>query len=66
MYIIKGSHIYILKGDEVYRANDPNAKTHRNRIFVNLAIQQGRAVTVEYKGMKYVVNDRGDIMSVST
>lgn len=55
-----------MKGDEVYRADDPNAKTLRNMIYANLTVQQGRAVIVEYKGMKYVVNDRGYTMSAST
>ena len=61
-YTIKGSHIYNSEGKEVY-AKDGK---HRNRIFANLAVQQGRAVVVEYKGKKYVVNNKDAIISVAT
>ena len=61
-YTIKGSHIYNSEGKEVY-AKDGK---HRNRIFANLAVQQGRAVVVEHKGKKYVVNNKDAIISVAT
>lgn len=64
-YTIRGRQIFNKKGEEVFKESDPNAKTHRNRIFANLAVRQGRAVIVEYKNSKYVVNNRGDIMSAS-
>lgn len=61
-YTIKGSHIYNSAGKEVFT----DEGKHRNRIFANLAVQQGRAVVVEHKGKKYVVNNKDAIISVAT
>ena len=61
-YTIRGSHIYNSAGKEVFTEEGK----HRNRIFANLAVQQGRAVVVEHKGRKYVVNNKDAIISVTT
>ena len=61
-YTIRGSHIYNSAGKEVFTEESK----HRNRIFANLAVQQGRAVVVEHKGRKYVVNNKDAIISVAT
>ena len=61
-YIIKGSHIYNKDGKEVFKGNSVD----RNKIFANLAIQQGRAIIVEHNGNQYVVNNKEQIISVTT
>ena len=61
-YTIRGKHIYNSSGKEVYVSDGK----HRNRIFANLAVKQGRAVVVEYKDKKYVVNNKGAIISVTS
>lgn len=50
------------KGEEVFKKDNKD----RRRIFANLAVQEGRAVVVEYKGKKYVVNNKDAIISVAT
>lgn len=61
-YTIKGTQIFNKDGKEVFKENSID----RNKIFANLAVQEGRAVVVSYKDAKYVVNNKGDIISVAT
>lgn len=61
-YTIRGNKIFNKKGKEVFKTDSVD----RNRIFANLAVQQGRAVVVNYKNKKYVVNNRNQIISVTT
>ena len=61
-YTIRGNKIFNKDGKEVFV---PDSKDRR-RIFVNLAVQQGRAVVVTYKDKKYVVNNRNQIISAQT
>lgn len=58
-YIVKGNKIFNKNGDEVFKEDSVD----RNKIFANLAVLQGRAVIVEHKGIKYVVNNRNQIIS---
>ena len=62
IYTIKGSHIYNKDGKEVFAKDSKD----RRKIFANLAVQQKRAVVVDYKGKQYVVNNRQQIISVTT
>lgn len=61
-YTIKGSKIYNKQGKEVFK----KTSVDRYKIFANLAIRQGRAVIVEHNGKKYVVNNRKQIISITT
>ena len=61
-YTVIGTHIYNKDGKEVFATDSKD----RRRVFANLAVQQGRAVVVEHKGKKYVVNNKDQIISVST
>lgn len=61
-YTIRGNKIFNKEGKEVFKTDSVD----RNRIFANLAVQQGRAVVVSYKNKKYVVNNRNQIISVAT
>lgn len=61
-YTVKGNKIFNKNGDEVFKEDSVD----RNKIFANLAILQGRAVVVEHKGIKYVVNNRNQIISGAT
>ena len=61
-YSVIGSKIFNKAGKEVFSEDSK----HRHKIFANLAVQQGRAVVVEHKGKKYVVNGRNQIISVTT
>ena len=61
-YNVIGTRIFNKDGKEVF---DTDSKDRR-KIFANLAVQQGRAVVVEYKDKKYVVNNRNQIISVTT
>jgi|DEB0MinimDraft_6_1074348.scaffolds.fasta_scaffold00121_6 hypothetical protein len=61
-YTIVGTKILNANGKEVYKKDSAD----RRKIFANLRILQKRARVVEYKGNKYVVNDRNQIMSVAT
>lgn len=61
-YTVKGNKIFNKNGDEVFKEDSVD----RNKIFANLAVLQGRAVVVEHKGIKYVVNNRNQIISGAT
>lgn len=61
-YTVKGNKIFNENGDEVFKEDSVD----RNKIFANLAVLQGRAVIVEHKGIKYVVNNRNQIISGAT
>lgn len=61
-YTAVGGKIFNSKGQEVFKEESRD----RNKIYANVAIKQGRAVVVEYKGKRYVVNDKNHIMSVQT
>ena len=50
------------EGKEVFKEDSKD----RRRVFANLAVQEKRAVVVEHKGNKYVVNGRNEIISVAT
>lgn len=65
-YTINGSHIYNKEGKEVFKADAPNAGSDRLAIFANLAVQQGRAVRVTHRGNEYVVNNKGQIISIAS
>ena len=65
-FYVEGSHIYNKDGEEVYKEGSPDKNNNRNKIYANLAVKQGRAKVVEYKGHKYVVNYKGAIISVTT
>ena len=58
-YTIRGSQIFNQKDQEVFAEDSID----RNKIFANLAVKQGRAVVVNYKGTDYIVNNKQDIMS---
>lgn len=58
-YTIKGNKIFNKEGKEVFKTDSVD----RNKIFANLAVQQKRAVVVNYKDTDYVVNYKGDIIS---
>ena len=61
-YTIVGARIFNKDGKEVFAGEGKD----RNRIFANLAVKEGRAVVVEWKDKKYVVNRKGQIVSVTT
>lgn len=61
-YTIKGTKIFNASGKEVFKEDSVD----RNKMFAKLAIKEGRAVVVSYKDTKYIVNNRGDILSVAT
>ena len=61
-YTIKGNQIFNKSGKEVFTKDSKD----RNKIFANLAVQEGRAVVVSLKGDNYVVNNKNQIMSVKT
>jgi hypothetical protein len=61
-YTIIGKKIFNKNGEEVFSTDSKD----RNKIFANLAVQNKRAVVVEYRGEKYVVNDRNQIISATT
>ncbi len=61
-YKIVGAQIFNKDGVEVFKGDSKD----RNRIFANLAVKQGRAVVVTHKDADYVVNTKGDIISVTT
>lgn len=61
-YTIRGNKIFNKEGKEVFKTDSVD----RNRIFANLAVQQDRAVVVSYKNKEYVVNNRNQIISVTT
>ena len=55
-------HIINKEGKEVFKEDSKD----RRRIFANLAVQEKRAVVVTYRDKKYVVNNKGQIISVTT
>jgi hypothetical protein len=61
-YTIRGNKIFNKEGKEVFKTDSVD----RNKIFANLAVQQGRAVVVNHKNKEYVVNNRNQIISVTT
>jgi hypothetical protein len=61
-YTIKGNQVFNKKGKEVFKGEGKD----RNRIFANLDVKEGRAVVVDWKDKKYVVNNKGAIISVQT
>jgi hypothetical protein len=61
-YTIEGSNIFNKAGDEVFKEDSID----RNKIFANLAVKEGRAKVVVYRGIKYVVNNKNQIISGST
>ena len=61
-YTIRGNKIFNKEGKEVFKTDSVD----RNRIFANLAVKSGKAVVVEYKNSRYVVNNRNQIISVTT
>lgn len=61
-YTIIGKNIFNKDGKVVFSEDSKD----RRRIFANLAVQQGRAVVVDYKDKQYVVNNRNQIISVQT
>lgn len=60
IYTVKGTHIYNKEGKEVFKEDSKD----RTAIFANIDVQQGRAVVVEYKSKRYVVNNKDQIVSV--
>lgn len=61
-YTIKGNQVFNKAGQEVFKEDSVD----RNKIFANLAVQQDRAVVVEHKGAKYIVNNKNQIISGTT
>jgi hypothetical protein len=61
-YTVIGGKIFNSKGAEVFKEDSRD----RNKIYANLAVGQGRALVITYKGNRYVVNDANQIMSVQT
>ena len=61
-YTVRGSKIFNKAGKEVFTTDS----TDRNKIFANVAVQEGRAVIVNYQNADYVVNTRNQIISVTT
>ena len=61
-YTIKGSKIFNASNVEVFKTDSVD----RNKIFANLAVKENRAQVVEYKGAKYVVNNKKQIISATT
>lgn len=61
-YTIRGTKVFNKAGQEVFKEDSVD----RNKIFANLALKQGRAVLVEHKGAKYIVNNKNQIISGTT
>ena len=61
-YTVRGSKIFNKAGKEVFTKDSID----RNKVFANVAVQQGRAVIVNYQDADYVVNTRNQIISVTT
>ncbi len=62
-YTIDKTKILNSKGEEVFKEDSAD----RRKIFANLAIKEGRAKVIEdNKGIKYVVNNKQQIMSTTT
>lgn len=62
-YTINKNKIINSKGEEVFKEDSAD----RRKIFANVAIKEGRAKVIEdNNGVKYVVNNRQQIMSTAT
>jgi predicted NAD-dependent protein-ADP-ribosyltransferase YbiA (DUF1768 family) len=61
-YTVEGTKIINKDGKEVFK----EASKDRNKIFANFAVKQKRAVIVEHRDVKYVVNQKDQIISVTT
>lgn len=61
-YTVRGSKIFNKDNKEVFSKDSID----RNKVFANVAVQQGRAVIVNYQNADYVVNTRNQIISVTT
>ena len=61
-YTVVNNQIFNKNGDEVFK----EASVDKNKILANLAVKQGRAVIVEHKNSKYIVNNRDIIISGTT
>lgn len=62
LYTISGNKIYNSKKIEVFKTDSVD----RNKIFANLAIKEGRAKKVTFKGTDYIVNNKEQIISSVT
>lgn len=62
-YTIDKTKIFNSKGEEVFKEDSAD----RRKIFANVAVKEGRAKVIEdNKGIKYVVNNKQQIMSTTT
>ena len=62
-YTIDKTKIFNSKGEEVFKEDSAD----RRKIFANVAVKEGRAKVIEdNKGVKYVVNNKQQIMSTAT
>lgn len=62
-YTINKNKIINSKGEEVFKEDSAD----RRKIFANVAVKEGRAKVIEdNKGVKYVVNNKQQIMSTAT
>jgi len=62
LYTISGNKIFNSKKIEVFKTDSVD----RNKIFANLAIKEGRAKKVTFKGTDYIVNNKEQIISTVT
>jgi len=62
LYTISGNKIFNSKKQEVFKTDSVD----RNKIFANLAIKEGRAKKVTFKGTDYIVNNKEQIISSVT
>lgn len=58
-YTIEGTTILNSKGAKVFEKDSVD----RNKIFANLAVKEGTAVVVKYRGTDYVVNNKNVVTS---
>jgi hypothetical protein len=62
-YTVNKNKIFNSKGEEVFKIDSAD----RRKIFANVAVKEGRAKVIEdNKGVKYVVNNKQQIMSTAT
>ncbi len=62
-YTVNKNKILNSKGEEVFKEDSAD----RRKIFANVAVKEGRAKVIEdNKGVKYVVNNKQQIMSTAT
>lgn len=62
IYTIRGNQIFNSKGQEVFK----NEGADRTKIFTNLKVRNKEAEIVEHRGKQYVVDNTGEIVSVTT